>query len=242
MSEVHMTTGVKGGVGKTLAAVVMAQYLIEERGLSPKCVDLDWKNRSFAKFKALDVLPLDLETNGDIEKRKFDVLIENIANSAEDDIFVIDCGSNTYAPLMNYMLKYNVAKMLLGMGQRLNFHIPISGGAELSETVATFVEVATGMPEEAPIVIWKNSYHGIIEQDGKTFEEFKAYKKHGDRVTSIVTIPHMLEDMRRDLSEMFKSKMLFKDATKEGFIMVRQRLSCAWELLKDALETAQVFP
>jgi hypothetical protein len=233
--------GAKGGIGKTLIASTMAQYL-RERERKVDCIDLDYKNASFSQYAKLNVTCLDLETDGDIEKRKFDVLIERIAAADNDTDFILDSGGNIYIPLNNYMRSNDVYNLLLDMGHRILLHVPIMGGSELDETMNTLNELCAFMPDAARIAVWLNTYHGIIEKDGKSFEQSSIYKNHKKRIYTLVSIPKFAADMRQDVSEMYKNKMTYEEAiASPSFpLMPRQRIKMAKNKLFSAMALAKV--
>ena len=47
---IHLTLQGKGGVGKSLVATVLAQYL-REKGKDVRCIDTDPVNRTFAQYR-----------------------------------------------------------------------------------------------------------------------------------------------------------------------------------------------
>ena len=49
---IHLTLQGKGGVGKSLIASILAQYL-KEKGREVRCIDTDPVNRMFAQYGAL---------------------------------------------------------------------------------------------------------------------------------------------------------------------------------------------
>jgi cellulose biosynthesis protein BcsQ len=83
MSTVHFVLQGKGGVGKSYAAVLLAQYL-RQRGLPVSCFDGDPLNQTLGGFASLDVKKVDFLENTEkgrrINPRRFDDLVEQIAN------------------------------------------------------------------------------------------------------------------------------------------------------------------
>jgi CO dehydrogenase nickel-insertion accessory protein CooC1 len=73
---IHLTLQGKGGVGKSLIASVLAQYL-RQTGLDVRCIDTDPVNRTFAQYAALNADRLCLrDEHNRIDQRSFDVLNE----------------------------------------------------------------------------------------------------------------------------------------------------------------------
>src|SRR6202000_1402784 len=101
---IHLTLQGKGGVGKSLVASVLAQYL-KEKGKEVRCVDTDPVNRTFAQYGALGADRLNLrDEHHRIEHSAFDSLIERFL--PEDGApFVEDTGPSPFLPLWHYLLE-----------------------------------------------------------------------------------------------------------------------------------------
>jgi hypothetical protein len=97
---IHLTLQGKGGVGKSLVASVLAQYL-REIGKEVRCIDTDPVNRTFAQYTALGADRLNLrDEHNRIEQRAFDSLIERFLTE-DTATFVVDNGASTFLPLWN---------------------------------------------------------------------------------------------------------------------------------------------
>ena len=81
MSTVHLILQGKGGVGKSFAAFLLAQYL-PDKSILVRCFDADPINNTLANFPALNAVKVDLIENSDkgrrIDPRRFDDLVEQI--------------------------------------------------------------------------------------------------------------------------------------------------------------------
>ena len=82
MNTVHLILQGKGGVGKSFAAFLLAQYL-PEKSVLVRCFDADPINSTLASFPALNAVKIDLIETSDkgrrINPRRFDDLVEQIA-------------------------------------------------------------------------------------------------------------------------------------------------------------------
>lgn len=81
MKTVHFILQGKGGVGKSLAAVILAQYLHDRMGtaMPVHCYDADPVNQTFTRHKALNAKMVPIINQDDvIDSRCFDNLIEDI--------------------------------------------------------------------------------------------------------------------------------------------------------------------
>jgi len=63
---VHLSLQSKGGVGKSLAASILAQYFAA-RGHKVRCVDTDPVNKTLSQYGGLQVEPLKLLREGGID-------------------------------------------------------------------------------------------------------------------------------------------------------------------------------
>src|SRR4051795_6729771 len=96
MAKIHMILQGKGGVGKSVIAALLAQY-IAGNGKKPLCIDTDPVNATFHGYKELDVHRLQIMEGDEINPRHFDALVEMIAPTRDDAI--IDNGASSFVPL-----------------------------------------------------------------------------------------------------------------------------------------------
>lgn len=226
MANVHMFLQGKGGVGKSFAATLMAQQMVES-GMKPLCIDIDPVNATFSGYKALEVKPFDVMEGDDVNPWKFDKMIELVAESEVD--VIIDNGASSYIPLISYMKKTNIAEVLQSVGHTLIIHTMIVGGNALMDTLGGLVKTISIFPDETKFVVWLNPIAGQIEHEEKDFYEFKTYKNNSQRISAVIEIPDFEQKtFSRNLREMMKSNMTFEEALKKESgltIVARQRLT-----------------
>src|SRR5262245_20493437 len=87
---IHMSLQGKGGVGKSLASSVLAQYF-RARGRAVRCIDADPVNKTLFQYRALEAKPLQLLHDGAIDCRAFDQLMEELLT--EEGPFIVDNGA-----------------------------------------------------------------------------------------------------------------------------------------------------
>ncbi len=241
MANVHMILQGKGGVGKSMIAAMVAQYIFDKAG-TVLCIDTDPVNATFEGYKSLNVRRLHIMEGDEINSRNFDALIE-IISTAESDI-VIDNGASSFVPLSHYLISNEVPALLSGMGHKLVIHTVITGGQALLDTISGFGQLMGQFPDECQFVVWLNPYWGIIESEGKQFEQMKAYNEHKKRISAVIQIPDLKEETYgRDLSDMLQARMTFKEALdlESLTIMTRQRLRIIKKQIYDQLEIATVI-
>jgi hypothetical protein len=227
MREVHLTLQGKGGVGKSVVASILAQHFYRQgMGDGVICVDGDPVNATFAGYPALKVKRLELlNANRDVDKRKFDSLMEDIVT--KDATFVIDNGASSFIPLSTYMVENDVVGIIQRHGKRVVIHCVITGGQALLDTLNGLDSLASALPEGAELVVWLNEHFGEIALDGKTFEEMQVYKKHEPKIAALVRLPRQQGDtFGKDVEDLFKKRMTFAEVngSSEFSFMAKQRL------------------
>lgn len=241
MAKIHMTVQGKGGVGKSVIASVIAQYK-QQLGQNPSCVCLDPVNATFTGYKALGAKHLQIMENEDINKRKFDELIELIAESKDD--VVIDTGSTSFISLTHYIISNQIPALLTEMGHELVIHTVITGGQALLDTVNGFAQLASQLPTNTCFVVWLNPFWGPVEYEGKSFEQLKAYATNKAKVSAIINIPTLKAELHgRDFADMLKERLTFDEAIamESRTIMTRQRLKQVKTQLFEQLDNARVL-
>lgn len=231
----------KGGVGKSFIAATLAQYKAS-KGQKSLCIDTDPINATFTGYKALNVTRLHIMDGDEINPRNFDNLVELIAPSTDD--VIIDNGASSFVPLSHYLISNQVPALLQEMGHELVIHTVITGGQALLDTVSGFGQLVSQFPSEVLFAVWLNPYWGLIEHEGKSFEQMKAYMTNKARVSAIIKIPTLKEETYgRDLSDMLQKRLTFDEAlaTESLTIMTRQRLKIVKGQLFAQLDSASVL-
>lgn len=241
MAKIHMILQGKGGVGKSLIAAVLAQYMTH-KGSPALCVDTDPVNATFKGYEKLNVRRLNIMEGDEINTRNFDALIEMIAN--HDGDVIIDNGASSFVPLSHYLVSNQVPALLADMGHQVVVHTVITGSQALPDTLNGFAQLVTQYPDECQFVVWLNPYWGPVESEGKTFEQMKVYQANKNRVSAIIQIPALkAETYGRDWSEIQEARITFDEAlARESLtIMMRQRLKLIRQELYSQLENTTVI-
>ena len=204
--SVHLSLHGKGGVGKSLIASFLAQYY-KSHGVRAVCVDTDPVNQTFSQYAALGAQHLKLMEGNQIDRRRFDSLLESILGS--DESFIVDNGASTFILLWHYMVESGVSSILREANRRLVIHTVVTGGQALGDTLAGFKSLAESC-ESRSIVVWINGYFGPVEKDGKKFSQMAAYLEDQDKVAGTVLIPRFIPDtFGRDLEDMLARNLTF---------------------------------
>jgi hypothetical protein len=222
-AAIHLSLQGKGGVGKSLAASILAQYFMA-RGKPLRCIDTDPVNKTLSQYEALRAKPLMLLRDGIVDQRAFDQLMEILLT--EEGTFVVDNGASTFIPLWHYMLENNAIEMFRKAGRQIYVHTIITGGQALGDTLKGFAQIAETTTDRN-IVVWVNEYFGRVEYGGKPATELKAFRDHREKVHGCVAIRKRNQDtFGRDVEEVICRKITFQEAIADGAfsIMTKQRL------------------
>lgn len=224
MSAIHIILQGKGGVGKSLVAALLAQYLEGKNEMGLFLADTDPVNDTFARYSAFDAERVEiLNADKNIDARVFDGLIEKLLEHEGDA--VIDSGSSTFVPLSAYMLENNVIGLLQEAGKKVFIHTILTGGQSVDDTMIGLNSLLNS--QDAPVVVWQNEFFGSVEKDGKKFVESKLYEKNKKRIQGIVTIHKRNQDtFGKDMELMISNQLTFNQAMISNLftIMPRQRL------------------
>lgn len=226
MAAVHLVLQGKGGVGKSFVSSLLAQHL-RASGTDTVCVDTDPVNATFAGYAALEVRRIELQSGDDIDPRAFDALIEAVMAAGEKQAVVVDNGAATFVPLCAYLRESDAVSLLGEAGHAVRFHTVVTGGQGLRDTLVGFDALCAHFPG-VPVVVWVNEYFGRAAEGGKSFEDFRTYKAHEDRVEGLITLPAVRpETYGRDLDEMLRRRLTFDEALSDKAfgLMARQRLT-----------------
>ena len=223
LPTVHLILQGKGGVGKSMVAAILGQFL-HARGLETRCIDTDPVNQTLTQYKALNAEHLKLMSESRIDSRVFDELMERMLT--ETTTFVVDNGASTFIPLWHYVLENAAIETLEKHGRRVYIHSVMTGGQAMVDTLGGFNDLASSTPAQN-LVVWINEYFGPVEMNGKRFSEMKVFAQHSKRIRGVVTMPRRSADtFGRDLEQMLSSKLTFDEAISgpQFSIMSRQRL------------------
>lgn len=239
MNTIHFVMMGKGGIGKSLIAVTLAQFLAQrERPLS--CVDLDPTSPTFKQFGALNVEHIDIaDSECNIDPTQFDALMEKIL--ASDTDWIVDTGAPTFLPLVNYLAKNEVFSFLVESGHRVIIHSPLVGGVALGETVSGLKAIL--QMSDCPVVIWENEFFGPVEMNGKRFVQTAGYEQFKERVLGLVVLEKKNhKTAEADLRSIHARRLTWDEALNDsGFMtMQRNRLTIMRRDIADQLEKIEL--
>ena len=237
MKQVHLTLQGKGGIGKSLVASLIAQYL-RNKGEPVVVIDADPVSATLSEYKALNATRLDLLEGGRLIEGKFDAMMLRIFE--EDSSFVIDNGPSTFITLSAYLLENDAVNMIADRGKQVVIHTVITGGQTLLNTASDLYNLIRAFGANASFVVWLNPYWGEIEKDGKSFTDFKVYKENKDRIAGYVSLPgYQPQTYGSNVSDMLENFMTFDEADQSSDfgVVAKRRLLNVKKMIYSQMET-----
>ena len=220
-ATVHFVLQGKGGVGKSVVASWLAEFLATH-GHKVCAIDADPINRSLGQYKGLKPELLDLvNADGLVERNRFDTLVDRFATS--DAAFVVDAGATAFLPLWTYILETELIRVLREAGKTVYIHIPVSGGEMLNDTLLGFKTLAESATDKS-LIVWLNEYFGPIARERKDFNEMQVYLDNRDKILAVIGIPQRSADTYGEtVRRMRERKMTFGEALQSPDFMLAQR-------------------
>lgn len=211
MATVHLVLQGKGGVGKSLAAALIAQHR-RGQGRRLLCIDADPLNRTLSGYRSFadDLFELDLMCEEGIAPAAFDRMMDRIAD--HDGDVVVDTGASAFLPLSLYIVENDAAAALQDLGHQVTVHTVVTGGQAMADTLNGFEAIVEQFPEGIEVVVWVNEFFGAVERDGKAFTELAAYQRLRSRVHGMVTIRQGSELFARDFKALLEARQTFAEA------------------------------
>ena len=164
-----------------------------------------------------------------INPRRFDDLVEEIANQPGDSHVIVDTGSSSFVALVHYLVTHDVFSVLSQMGHQVVVHTIVTGGQALLDTLHGAAQLVRQL-EGVRFVVWLNPFWGPIAEDGKTFEQMKTYQDIKKRIDSVIALPAYSDELLpQDIGAMLKKRLTFKEAMEspDFTLMSRHRLGVA---------------
>ena len=223
---IHIVMQGKGGVGKSVVARLIAEYMIEKER-SYAAFDADPVNQTFGALTGFGVEIVDLVKAGNVDAARFDGLVEK-AMASETEAVIIDTGAAAFLPLLRYIEDTALPELLAENGHELFFHTVVTGGPSFDDTFEGFARMSERFGDDANVIAWVNSYFGDVENEGTAFSDMKDVKDliKREKLAGIIMIPEMSDLPRADFSAFLKRDTPFariKDDT-DVSLMARSRL------------------
>ena len=215
MAHIHFIGGEKGGVGKSLTARVLAQYMID-REVSFLGFDSDRSHGALMRFYSGYASPVVMD-----RYEALDVIVETAAEQPERRILV-DLAAQTHDALVRWMDDAGVINMADEMGMAIHYwHVMDSGKDSVDLLQKLLDRFGTGLK----YVLVRNQVRG---NDFSTLEQSGEQARALELGAKIVSIKKLNEGVMNKIdagSSSFWKAKTSHDSTDGGLgLMDRQRV------------------
>ena len=240
MKAVHFVLQGKGGVGKSFIASLLAQFIAQNEP-EVHFYDTDPVNTTFSKYKKLNVEVVNILTeHQSIDASRFDGLIEQIIE--KDGVAVIDNGAATFIPLMQYLRENGVVELLKDSGVDVYVHVPVTAGQASRDTLVGLHTVLKDL--KTSVIVWLNNYWGMVELDGKAFQDWKIYQDNINQVVGVIQLENWNPDtFGKDIKQMTSEHLTFDEVMQSSnyTLMPKQRLKRVQREVFNQLAQQNIF-
>ena len=215
MAHIHFIGGEKGGVGKSLTARVLAQYMID-REIPFLGFDTDRSHGALMRFYSGYASPVVMD-----RYEALDVIVEAAAEQPERRILV-DLAAQTHEPLVRWMDDVGVINMADEMGMTIHYWHVMDNGRDSVDLLQKLLDrFGTGLK----YVLVRNQIRG---NDFNTLEQSGEQARALELGAKIVSIKRLNESVMNKIdagsSSFWKAKPSH-DSTEGGLgLMDRQRV------------------
>jgi len=210
---IHIVLQGKDGVGKTFAALHLAQYFADH-AVPMAVFDSNPLTPGLANYQALRARYINFMLDDDLDAAQFDVLANEILNASRH-LVVLDTGSSNVFPMMGYLKSNGVLQAFSKLGRHLVIHSVLIGGAGARETLGGLVSAVESLAADS-YVAWLNSHLGPVTFDGKPFEKTKAFGRIKDKLIGTVRIKQRAGTNQilhlKAVGEMMRRHLTYKEA------------------------------
>lgn len=228
MANINLVIGSKGGIGKSLVAYILGQYVLDKKG-ALIAFDTDFHNKTFASYKALNAQALHLVDNDTlmVNTAALDLILEATVDNEAD--VVIDVGASSFLNFFKYVLDMDLAATWVDMGHKVTFHTIIAGGTPYRDTLETFDKLmALGVKGKGMrCVAWLNAFTGPLESNGVAFEDSEEFKRHAKKIAGLVSIPIFDDLFSATLEKVTTEHLTFDEVKDSSKFMVAEKMRAA---------------
>lgn len=188
MSSLNFIGGEKGGVGKSVVARLLAQYLID-KDLPFMGFDTDRSHTSFTRFYADYAAPVLVDSYEGLDRV---VSVFEATNEADTPRVIVDLAAQTAAPLTRWIKDSDLLSLLADMGVAVNFWHVADAGKDSVDLLDRLLDYGQG----PNYLIVKNMGRG---SDFSELEESPAMAKALEMSAKIVTLAQLHEASMRKI-------------------------------------------
>src|SRR5258706_1038055 len=186
----HLFLQSKGGVGKTVSCCFQANWVMSRYPETLVAYDMDQENQTFSAYTAFKAKHFNVMREGSrtFDPKKFDPwAIDLLSHNGNA---VIDTGSNSFSPVLAYIIENDIFDLWKEQGKKTYIHIIIGGGDTYKDTAEGFNDIAeVAKAANTPIIVCENEHNGALATEaGKHFSETSLYKSFAKNIVGRVVL------------------------------------------------------
>jgi shikimate kinase len=223
MNQLHIVMNGKGGIGKSIVAYNLAQYL-RSRDSNTLCIDTDPLTPTLSKYKSIAAKHIQIASDSEIFLNRFDEMIEEIVSTSADT--VIDTGASTFLPIARYIESNKIFEFLkIEYEKDVFVHVVLNAQTQNDylSTVASLEMIASSFGANSKIVVWLNEFGGSLE----LFEKSTFFDSIKDQIYGILKIRNPDELLLHDFKAMLQNFQTYEEAAadKSLYVIAKSRLT-----------------
>lgn len=231
MSKIHLVGGEKGGVGKSVVARILAQYMVDHEILF-RAFDTDRSHGSLLRFYTDYAVPTQVETF-----ESLDAIIE-AATEDNDKRILVDLAAQTFHPFIQWFNESGVSELTDELGISVAYwHVMDSGKDSVDLLAPLFDQSHPGME----YVLVKNELRG---DNFDLFEQSEAKKRALELNAKIVNLKHLHTPVMNKIDTQSASFWAAQNKVPENSLnlglMERQRVKMWMRQAYQALESVGI--
>jgi hypothetical protein len=190
MPSLNFIGGEKGGVGKSVAARLLAQYYID-KGLPFTGFDTDRSHTSFTRFYADYASPVVVDSFEGLDQIASE--FENPTADGQTKSVIVDLAAQTAAPLSRWIRDSDLISLMAEMGITVNFwHLADAG----KDTVDLLGRLLSTYGEGPNYIVVKNQGRGT---DFSQLDASSAMQKALELGAKVITLGQLHEASMRKI-------------------------------------------
>jgi len=233
MSSLNFIGGEKGGVGKSVASRVLAQYFID-KGRPFVGFDTDRSHTSFTRFYSDYASPVIVDTYEGLDR--IAAVYEEPPIEGKQKSVIVDLAAQTAAPLSRWIRESDLVSLMAEMGVTVNFWHLSDAGKDSVDLLDRLINTYGAGPN---YIVVKNQGRGT---DFSLLDESDALKKASALAARVITLKPLHEASMRKIDRQdasFWAALQSREGPHALGMLERQRVK-TW--LKTTYDTLDQLP
>ena len=188
MASINFIGGEKGGVGKSVTARLLAQYLID-REMTFTGFDTDRSHHSFNRFYAHYACPVMVDSF-----EGMDLIVAAFEDNPHQTVLV-DLAAQTSAPLARWIKDAGLIELFLQMGIVVNFWHVMDDGQDAVELLGRLIDTYGYGPNYVVVQNHGRGSNFVLLKESEQLQKALAHGAH------VIEVPRLHEASMRKIDQ-----------------------------------------